>query len=152
MLPWSALRRRFGDSVAPGCAALGWLFPGRDSHGADARARRRLVQRGSALRGGLRRGGKELRARVRRKGEDGASCSAVRNRIVRRSLVFEKEIPLRGAGIEVRTVYSGAHTHNLNGETVSTLRKAWPWLVQDDARWSTYLRDRVDEEKLESTD
>jgi hypothetical protein len=50
----------------------------------------------------------------------------------------EREKPLRGGGIDVRTVYSGGRTHNLNGETVSALREAWPWFVRDDERWSVY--------------
>jgi predicted esterase len=51
----------------------------------------------------------------------------------------QREALLRRAGIDVRTVYSGGRTHNLDGEMVSTLRKAWPWLVRDDVRWALYL-------------
>ncbi|HMI87196.1 MAG TPA: hypothetical protein VK550_24050 [Polyangiaceae bacterium] len=51
----------------------------------------------------------------------------------------ERETVLRTAGVDVRTVYSGGRTHNLNGEMVSTLRAAWPWLVRDDVRWASYL-------------
>jgi hypothetical protein len=51
----------------------------------------------------------------------------------------ERETPLLRAGIEMRTVYSGGHVHNLNGEMVSTLRSAWCWLVRDDVRWASYL-------------
>lgn len=63
-----------------------------------------------------------------------------------------QETHLRAAGIDVRTVYSGGHTHNLNGETVSTLREAWPWLVRDDDRWSSYERYPGREQKAKSTD
>jgi predicted esterase len=62
----------------------------------------------------------------------------------------EREPALREAGIEVRTAYSGDHTHNLNAEMVSTLRDAWPWLVQGDPRWASYSRSR--EPKSKSSD
>ena len=51
----------------------------------------------------------------------------------------ERETLLRRAGVDVRTIYSGGRTHNLNGEMVSALRDAWPWLVRDDVRWASYL-------------
>ena len=51
----------------------------------------------------------------------------------------ERETLLRRAGIDVRTVYSGGRTHNLDGEMVTTLRDAWPWLVRDDVRWAGYF-------------
>jgi predicted esterase len=53
-----------------------------------------------------------------------------------------REATLRQAGIDVRTVYSGGRTHNLDGEMVSTLREAWPWLVRDDERWAAYVAGR----------
>jgi hypothetical protein len=51
----------------------------------------------------------------------------------------QREEELRQTGIEVRTVFSGERVHNLNGEMVRTLNEAWPWLVQDDERWSSYV-------------
>jgi predicted esterase len=54
----------------------------------------------------------------------------------------EREATLREAGIDVRTVYSGGRTHNLNGEMVSTLRGAWPWLVRDAEPWAPYVAKR----------
>ena len=59
----------------------------------------------------------------------------------------ERRITLRAAGIDARKVYSGGRTHNLDGEMVSALREAWPWLVRDDDGWSMYLRARSREEK-----
>jgi len=140
-----ALRRRFGDYVAPGCTLLAGF-----SQGAI-----RMVPM-------LTRGGSWCPQAVLCEGAYDALGKNFARAFVgsggRRLLLgcsqpycaktfSERETPLRGAGVDVRTVYSGGRTHNLNGEMVSTLREAWPWLVRDDERWSSYLRARGEEKK-----
>ncbi len=130
-----ALRRRFGDHVAAGCALLagfsqgairmapmlaragGWCPEAVLCEGAyDALGK-------TFARGFVAAGGRRLLL-----GCSQPYCAKV---------FREREAPLKAQGVDVRTVYSGGRTHNLNGEMVSTLRAAWPWLVRDDARWSS---------------
>jgi hypothetical protein len=133
-----ALRRRFGEYVAPGCSLLagfsqgairmtpilarggGWCPQAVLCEGAYDAIGKNFAQAFYA------RGGRRLLL-----GCSQPYCAKV---------FRERETHLRAAGIDARTVYSGGHTHNLNGETVSTLREAWPWLVRDDDRWSSYER------------
>jgi predicted esterase len=135
-----ALRRRFGDHVARGCTLLAGF-----SQGAIRMAPM------------LARGGQWCAQAVLCEGAYDAVGKTFARAFAQsggRRLLFgcsqpycakrfgEREAALRAAGLDVRTVYSGGRTHNLNGEMVSTLREAWPWLVRDDARWSPYLQAR----------
>ena len=144
----TALRRRFGDYVAPGCALLAGF-----SQGAIRMAP--MLARGGGwckeavlCEGAYDAVGKSFARAFAAKG--GRRLLLGCSQPYCAKVFGEKESPLRAAGIEARTVYSGEHTHNLNSETVSTLRKAWPWLVRDDDRWSPYLHGRDGDEKLES--
>jgi len=136
----AALRRRFGDHVAPGCTLLTGFSQG---------AIRTVPM--------LARGGGWCPQAVLCEGAYDALGKSFAKAFLgwggRRILlgcsqpycvkIFrERETLLRGAGVDVRMVDSGERTHNLNAEMVSTLHEAWPWLVRDDDRWSTYLHMR----------
>jgi predicted esterase len=133
-----ATRRRFGDHVAPGCTLLVGF-----SQGAIRMAP--MLARGGGwcpqavlCEGAYDAMGKSF--------AHGFTASGGRRILLGCSQPYcakifgEREGVLRGAGIDVRTVYSGGRTHNLDGEMVSTLRQAWPWLVRDDPRWSSYWK------------
>jgi hypothetical protein len=142
-----ALRREFGEYVAPGCALLAGFSQGAIrmvpilARGGDFCPQAVLCEGAydgigkNFARAFFSAGGRRLLL-----GCSQPYCAKV---------FREREIPLRAAGIDVRTVYSGERTHNLNGEMVKTLREAWPWLVRDDERWSAYVRERSREEKSE---
>jgi len=140
-----ALRRRFGDYVAPGCALLAGFSQGAIrmvpilAHGGGFCPQAVLCEGAydgvgkNFARGFLAAGGRRLLL-----GCSQPYCAQV---------FGERRTTLRAAGIDARKVYSGGRTHNLDGEMVSALREAWPWLVRDDDRWSMYLRARSREEK-----
>jgi len=131
-----ATRRRFGEYVAPGCILMVGFSQGAIrmipllTRGGDWCPQSLLCEGAydaldvSFARAFVGAGGRRLLL-----GCSQPYCAKV---------FREREKPLRGGGIDVRTVYSGGRTHNLNGETVSALREAWPWFVRDDERWSVY--------------
>jgi len=142
-----ALRRRFGDHVAAGCSLLTGF-----SQGAIRMAP--MLARGGGwcpqavlCEGAYDALGKDFaRAFVRWGGRRlllGCSQSYCA-RIFR-----AREARLAAERIDVKTVYSGERTHNLNAEMVRTLHEAWPWLVRDDDRWSSFARSLARERKAE---
>ena len=135
-----ALRRRFGDHVAAGCALLAGF-----SQGAIRMAPILARSSGFCPQAALCEGAYDALDRSFARGFVGSGgrrmllgCSQPYCAKVFR----EREAPLSAAGIDVRIVDSGGRTHNLNGEMVSALREAWPWLVRDDERWLPYLAER----------
>jgi predicted esterase len=137
-----ATRRRFGEYVAPGCTLLTGFSQG------AIRMPPMLARGGWCPQAVLCEGAYDA---VGKSFAEAFGASGGRRILLGCSQPFcakvfaSREANLRGAGIDVRTVYSGGRTHNLNGEMVSTLRKAWPWLVRDDPRWSSYLRTAASE-------
>jgi predicted esterase len=133
-----ALRRRFGEHVAPGCALLAGF-----SQGAIRMAPMLARGGGWCPQAALCEGAYDA---VGKTFAHAFFQSGGRRLLLGCSQPYcakvfgERESTLAAAGLDVRTVYSGGRTHNLNGEMVSTLRDAWPWLVRDDGRWSSYLQ------------
>jgi hypothetical protein len=135
-----ALRHRFGEHVAGGCTLLAGFSQGAIRMAPILARGGGFCPQAALCEGAYDALGKDFaRAFV---GWGGRRILLGCSQPYCAKVFREREAPLRGAGVDVRTVDSGGRTHNLNGEMVSTLREAWPWLVRDDERWSSYLEDR----------
>ena len=138
-----ALRRRFGHHVAAGCTLLAGF-----SQGAIRMAP--MLARGGGwcsqavlCEGAYDAVGKSFARAFF--GSGGRRILLACSQPHCAKVFAQRETALREAGVDVRTVYSGGRTHNLDGEMVNTLRAGWPWLVRDDERWTSYLNDRARE-------